>query len=215
MKFPITLLAVILTINIAYAGDIKLPLCDDSDCSVVATKITLEETIDINDLKVRVDSLTVVIPPNFTKVDLSRSSVSATVFRYENTPPIMISIETDETLQLRELTSKPISLYESMEIIFTKTLKDSDVTSKFGKESVNKLMLIKKELLGGGRKAYVYNKGQLKIYYISHAGGPYKNLAWVIDSKHPNYALKLASDLHENDFIKIIYSSSLLKTKEK
>ncbi len=218
MKILTTFLAVILIINVAMADSSKrhvYPPCEGQGCSAVAVTIPLEETSFKKNLKIQIGSLVVEIPPNVTKVDLARSPISATVFRYETAPPIMISTETDETLSLRELTSKPISLFESMEIIFTKTLKDSDVTSKYDEELLNKLMLIKKELLGGERKAFVYSKKQLKIYYISHAGEPYKNLAWAIDPKFPNQALKIASNLSENDFIAIIYSAVSLKAKEK
>jgi hypothetical protein len=114
-----------------------------------------------------------------------------------------------------KLTSKPISLSEAMEIIFTKTLKDIDVTRKYDRELLNNLMWLKKGFMEGGKEAYVYEKGRVKIYYLPNGGPPYRNLAWAIDSEHPNFALRVESDLAVTDFAQIIYSITSIKKKEK
>lgn len=218
MKILVALtLFIFMSVIIADASELKrdlLPPCLDEGCSDVAVKVVLEEMAEANDIKIRIGSLVVGIPANVTKIDIAKSS-ALTVFRYETDPHINISAETEETFQLIKLTSNPISLSEAMEIIFTKTLKDRDVTSKYDKELLNNLMWIKKGFMKGGKEAYVYEKGRVKIYYLPNGGPPYRNLAWAIDSEHPNFALRVESDLSVTDFAQIIYSITSIKTKEK
>ncbi len=215
VKILITLLAfVLMSINVAMADEIKretLPPCDDQSCSAVAVKIALEEKTEPDDLKIKLGSMVVGIPPNVTRIDIGHD---LTVFRYETAPHIVISKETDETFQMNKLTSKPVSLYETMEIVFTKTLKDSDVTSKYDKEFLNKLMWMKKSFMEGGKEAFVYDKGKVKIYYLPNGGISYRNLAWAIDSERPNVAIRLDSDLSVTEFAQIVYSITSIKKKE-
>ncbi len=204
-----------MTINLAIAGDIQkliIPPCESQGCYVVAKKITLPEAIDANNLKIRIGSLVVTIPPDVTRIDLFKS---VTIFNYDTTPNIMISTETDETFPLTKSASKFISLSEAMEIIFTKTPKDRDLTGKYDNDLLSKLMLVKQGLMDKSNKAYVYDKGRIKIYYAPKGGDPHKNFAWAIDSKYPNVAIRLESDLHQNDFIKMLYSIALFKAREK
>lgn len=218
MKILVALpLIIFMSINITTAADLKrniLPPCVDRECSEVAVKVLLEEIAEAKDIKVRIGTLVVGIPANVTRIDIAKSS-ALTVFRYETSPHVIISSETEETFQMVKLTSKTISLSEAMEIIFTKTLKDSDVTSKYDKELLNNLMWIKKGFMGGGKEAYVYEKGMVKIYYLPNGGPPYRNLAWAIDSEYPNFALRVESDLSVTDFSQILYSITSIKRKEK
>lgn len=207
MKLFTLLLAFILfSFNVAIAGVIKpdtLPPCEDTACNVVAKKITLETRTETKNLKIRIRSFTIGIPLNVTRIDIGNS---LTVFRYETSPQISISTETDETLQFLKLGPRPISLSEVFNIIFNKTLKDPDITSTYDKETVNKLMWIKKGFLKKSAEAYVYEKGRVKIYYIPDGVAASRNLAWAIDSEHPNVAIRLESDLSVTDFAQILYS---------
>jgi hypothetical protein len=206
---------VLISINVAMADDIKhdtLPPCEGQGCSAIAVKVVLEEKNETRDLKIRIGSMAVSIPSNVTRIDLAKS---LTVFRYETAPHITLSTETYETFRNDKLTSKPISISEAMVIIFTKTLKDSDITSKYDKELLNNLMWIKKGFMEGAKEAFVYDKGSVKIYYLPNGAPPSRNLAWAIDSEHPNVAIRLESDLSQNSFIKILYSISSIKRKGK
>ena len=215
--FTAILAFVLMTITFANADDIKrdiLPPCEDQGCSAVAVKVALEEKAEAKDLKIKIGTMTVDIPPNITRIDMAKSS-ALVVFRYETAPNIMITTETDETFQMNKLTSKSVSLSEALDIIFTKTLKDNDVTSKYDKVFLNNLMWLKKGYMEGAKEAFVYDKGKVKIYYIPNGGSPYKNLAWAVDSEYPNFALRLQSDLSVTDFTQIIYSITSIKRKEK
>jgi hypothetical protein len=214
--FAVLSALLLISINAAVAGDIRrnmiLP-CEGPGCSVVAVKVVLDESSETKDLKIRIGSLVVEIPSNVTRIDIAKSS-ALTVFRYATVPHIAISTETEETFQMEKLTSKPITLFEALEIIFTKTIKDSDVTRKYDKEFINNLMWIKKGFMEGAKAAYVYEKGRVRMYYLSNGGPPYRNLAWAIDSKYPNTAIRIESDNSQNAFLKMLYSITLLNVKE-
>lgn len=205
----------LMSINVALADDIKrdiLPPCEGQGCSAVAVKVALEDKTEPKNLKIRIGSMFIEIPPNVTRIDIGHD---LTVFRYETAPHIAICTETDETFRMSKLTSKPVSLSEALEIIFTKTLKDSDVTSKYDRDFLNRLMWIKKGFMEGGKEAFVYDKGKIKIYYLPNGGPPYRNLAWAIDTGRPNAAIRIESDLSVTDFAQIIHSITSVNGMEK
>lgn len=215
MKLLSTILALVLmSVNVTMADDAKrdiLPPCEGPGCNVIAQKVVLEAKAETRDLKVRIGPMVVGIPANVTRIDVGHL---LTVFRYETAPHISISTETDETFQMKKLTSKPVTLSETLDIIFTKTLKDSDLTAKYDQEFLNKLMWIKKGFLEKSGEAYVYDKGRVRIYYIPEGGSPSRNLAWAVDLEHPNVAIRMESDLSVTSFAQILYSITATK-KEK
>lgn len=205
----------LLAANPAIAGNTNndvLPPCEDRACNPVAKTIILPEAETATELKIRMGSMVLEIPSAVTRIDMAKS---VTVFRYETSPPILLSVETDKTLPFLNVKSPSLSLNDSMRIIFTKTLKDRDVTEKYDAAIVNQLMWAKKELWGNSGEAYVFTRGRISIYYIPDSGDPYKNLAWAIDSRYPDAAIRLESNHPRNDFLKMVYSIQILKEKEK
>lgn len=202
----------LLTANPVIAAKDILPPCEEQACNPVATVITLPEAPAAKELKIRMGSMILDIPSGVTRIDMAKS---VTVFRYETSPPVLISMETDKTVPFLNEESPHLSLNDAMKIIFTRTPKDRDITNKYGATIVNRLMLAKKDLWGKSGEAYVYTKGRISIYYIPDGGDPYKNLAWAIDSRYPDTAIRLEGNHLRNDFLKIIYSIRALKEKEK
>lgn len=219
--FAFTLMAT----NVALAGVVPnyiadtipnsaLPPCEVPGCYVIAEEISLKETTDTKGLKIRTGLFNVTIPSNPAAIN-SHPSSTLIVYKYENAPHITISTETDNDYFLRGFTTKPPSLQAFLEIVYTKTPKDYDVTSTYDKESWNAFMWFKKQIVGKNNKTYIYDKGRLKIYYETGVDRvPYKNAAWAIDSENPNLALRLESNMAEVDFRKILFSITS-RTKEK
>jgi len=191
-----------------------LPPCEDAGCFVIAEKISLKETPDTKGVKIRTGSFSLTIPSNPVAIN-SHPSSTLIVYKYENAPQIVISTETDTDYFLHGFTTKPPSIQAFMEIIYSKTPKDFDITSTYDKESWNALMWFKKQIVGKNNKTYIYDKGKLRIYYETGVDRvPHKNAAWAIDSDNPNSALRLESNMAEADFKKIL-CSIISKTKEK
>lgn len=191
-----------------------LPPCDVPGCFVTAERVSLKETPVIKGVKIHSGLFNFTLPPNLSAISSSPSS-SLTVYRYDNSPHIVISTETDTDYFLRGFTTKPPSIQAFLEIVYTKTPKDYDITSTYDKESWNALMWLKKQIVEKNNKTYIYDKGRLKIYYETGVDRvPSKNAAWAIDSENPNLALRLESNMPEVDFKKILFSITS-KTKEK
>ncbi|NTW16383.1 MAG: hypothetical protein HGA41_02850 [Syntrophaceae bacterium] len=215
VRFLACVALALLAASPALAGDMKnevLPPCEDQACNHVAKTITLPEAAVATELKIRMGSMILEIPSAVTRIDMAKS---VTVFRYEVSPPVLLSVETDKTVPFLNVKSPPVSLNDAMQIIFTKTVKDRDITEKYDAAVVNRLMWAKKELWGKSGEAYVYTRENIRIYYIPGSGDPFKNLAWAIDSRYPDTAIRLESNHHRNDFLKMVYSIRLLKEKEK
>ena len=215
VRFLACLALALLAAGPAVADDMKnevLPQCEDQACNHVAKTITLPEAAVATELKIRMGSMILEIPSVVTRIDMAKS---VTVFRYEASPPVLLSVETDKTVPFLNTQSPTISLNDAMRIIFTKTAKDRDIAEKYDAAIVNRLMWVKKELWGKSGEAYVYTRGSICIYYIPGSGDPFKNLAWAIDSRYPGTAVRLESNHLRNDFLKMVYSIRLLKEKEK
>lgn len=215
VRFITSMAFALLTANAALASDVQsdsLPPCVDKDCHLVATTITLPEATATTDLKIRMGSLIVEIPSRVTRIDIAKT---ATVFRYETSPPVVVSAETEKTVPFLESQSQPISLSDALQMIFNGTAKDQGIVEKYESSLLNRLMWVKKELLGNSGEAYVYHLGSIRIYYAPNSDGPYKNLAWAIESKYPDTAIRLESNCLRNDFLKILFSIRLIQEKEK
>jgi len=219
VKFLTTVLAFALfSINGVVIADTipnsALPQCEDPGCYVIAEKISLKETPDTKGVKIRIGLFNFTIPSNPVAINSNPSS-TLIIYKYENAPHIGISTETDNDYFLRGFTTKPSSIQAFLEIIYTKTPKDYDVTSTYDKESWNAFMWFKKLIVEKNNKTYIYDKGRLKIYYETGVDRvPSKNAAWAIDSENPNLALRLESNISEADFKKILFSITT-KTKGK
>lgn len=203
--------------NVAIADTIPnsvLPPCEDQGCYVIAEKISLKESTDTKGLKIRTGLFNVTLPSNPAAIN-SHPSSTLIVYKYENAPHITISTETGNDYLFRGFTTKPPSIQAFLEIIYTKTPKDYDVTSTYDKESWNAFMWFKKQVVEKNTKIYIYDKGKLKIYYETGVDRvPSQNAAWAIDSENPNLALRLESNMNEADFKKILFSITT-KTKGK
>ena len=223
--FTTLLIFVLMSINVALAGVIPndiantipnsaLPACEDTGCYVIAEKTSLKEILDTDGVKIQTGLFNFTIPFNLAAIN-SHPSSALIVYKYKNAPNIIISTETYADYFLHGFTTKPPSIQAFLEIVYTKTPKDYDMTSTYDKESWNALMWFKKQVVGKNNKTYIYDKGRLKIYYETGVDRvPYKNAAWAIDSENPNLALRLESNMAEVDFRKILFSITS-KTKEK
>lgn len=214
-RFLACMAIVFLAVSPVVAGDMKkdiLPPCAEQACNPVATSISLPEAVAAKELTIRMGSMILEIPSGVTRVDMAES---VTILRYETSPAVLISRETDKSVPFLNVKSPHLSLNDAMRIIFTGTPRDRDIAEKYDAAIVNRLMWAKKELWGKSGEAYVYTRGTINIYYIPDGGDPYKNLAWAIDSRHPDTAIRLEGNHLRNDFLKIIYSIRMLKEKEK
>lgn len=214
--FTAVLIFVLMSSNVVLPGVIPnsaLPPCEDTGCYIIAEKISLKETSDTKGLKIRTGLFNFTIPANPAAIN-SHPSSTLVVYKYENAPHIGISTETDTDYFLQGFTTKPPSIQAFLEIIYTKTPKDYDMTSTYDEDSWNALMWLKKQIVGKDNKIYIYDKERLKIYYETGIDRvPFKNAAWAIDLKNPNLALRLESNMAEVDFRKILFSITS-KTKE-
>ncbi len=77
---------------------------------------------------------------------------------------------------------------------------------------MNELMMIKHGLLEQSSKAFISEKGAITIYFIADAGMPFNNIARAVDTKKPDYALRIESNMETNRFKEIVFS---IKVKEK
>ena len=216
VKFITAFLAFILLIaNIAKAETIPseaLQPCENKDCYVVAEKIPLKETSEIQGVKYRSNNFVVTLPPNVIGIDQLET---ITVYYRKNSPHIIISTETDKDFRLNDFTSKLLSVLDFLDIIFTKTPKDREIFGAYDKVSWNNFMWFKK-LTMENNNAFVCEKGKLKTYYISGLERePYKNIAWVVNSEYPDVAFRLESNIGKADFINILSSITSFKPEGK
>jgi len=182
------------------------PECKDKGCFVVAVKEPWKEISDTQGMKVKSGPFVLTVPSKVIWVGLGGT---VTVFRYDKSAPISIGTETKDTFQL---SSNDISLSQALEVLFTKTPKEYKASDKYEKELFNRLMIIKKGLLVKSDKIFIYKKGELTVYYIPKAGEPYNNIAWVVDAKNKNFALRIESNVNEDIFKNLLFA---VKTKEK
>lgn len=178
---------------------------EERDCLVIATKDSWKESRMIQGLKVKSGTFVVTIPSDVIWVGLG---TTVTVFRYDKAPHVVIGTENRNTLQLG---SNDISMSHALEIVFTKTPKDRKLLKKINRELWDKLMSVKKGLLGKAGKSYLYEKASLTVYFIPDAGEPFNNIAWVVDADNPNCALRIESNMDAGKFKDILFS---IKTKE-
>lgn len=212
MKILILVLLLVFIITSDAIADNKsdagqnLPNVADKESFVVASEVPWKAAPQELVLEVKSGPFVIALPPDIIKISLGST---VTVFRYANTPHIVIGTETIDTFQL---TSKDISLSQVLELIFTKTPEDLKIADKYGKELWTELMAIKKGFLEKSGKAFVYEKGPLTVYFIPDAGIPFNNVAWVVDKEKPNSALRIESNINTNKFKEILLS---IKPREK
>lgn len=109
---------------------VQKPACEGNGCFVVAASMPWKKTQQKQGLRVKSGPFVVKIPTNVTWVGLGGT---VTVFKYHNTPPIAIGMETKDTFQLK---TKDINLSQALKHIFTNTPKilkcRIDITTSFG-----------------------------------------------------------------------------------
>lgn len=186
----------------------KQPSCKGKGCYVVAARELWQRTPQTRGLGVKSGQFVVKIPSNIASVGIGKT---VTVFRYDNAPPVVIGIETIQTF---ELNAKDINLFEVLEVIFTNTPKDYDISNKYSMNIWNKLMLVKQGFLEQSEKAYIYTKAPLFVYYIPGAGKPFNNIAWAVDKNNPDTALRIESNMSASKFKEILFSI-ILKEKQR
>jgi hypothetical protein len=215
VKMLILFLLLILTVtNGVSASPISnelLPPCQLPACYAVAERKVIKETVQTRGVKVSSPLFVVTIPPNVTGID-HLSTVTVYHYGSGHNSDVIIGTETAKDLPIAELKSKPSSVSDFLDVIFTRLPKDREVSGDYDKVSWNALMWLKKLFIGQSGLAQIYEKAGLKIYYISNAGIPFDNVAWAVNQGDSGIALKLQSNINRADFEEILFTISPHKT---
>lgn len=184
-------------------GPETLPPCKGEGCFAVAKPAPWPALAVKGGLKVKYKYLSLTLPKN---VDYIGIGDSVAVIDYGKGQRIVLGSITKDDFNQPE---SDISVTESFEITFTKTPKDKEPDDKKNKYAWRIIMLAKQQLLEDANKIYVYKKDDLIVYFLSGPKGPYRNVAYIINSQFKDRIVTLEGNIDTEKFVEIVASINL------